>query len=155
MTVNTDDYSGTPTTLTGTASHCPANGTGSSCSLRDAITAALADPGSTINFSVKGTNMLNFVLPIITTSTNIVGPGANALTISGGYQQFYVSGTAATTVTTVPATTTGWSVGAFGYFPTYALGNLIAAGGMLLAIAVTPAAAARTARPPPRPPRPG
>jgi CSLREA domain-containing protein len=99
VTVNTDDYSGTPTTLTGTASHCPANGTGSSCTLRDAITAALADPGSTIKFSVKGTNTLNFVLPIITTSTNIVGPGANALTISGGYQQFYVSGTAATTVT--------------------------------------------------------
>jgi len=99
VTVNTDDYSGTPTTLTGTASHCPANGTGSSCTLRDAITAALADPGSTIKFSVKGVDTLNFVLPIITTSTSIVGPGANALTISGGYQQFYVSGTAATTVT--------------------------------------------------------
>jgi CSLREA domain-containing protein len=99
VTVNTDDYSGTPTTLTGTASHCPANGSAAGCTLRDAVTAAVANPGSTIKFSVKGTNTLNFVLPIITTSTHIVGPGANALTISGGYQQFYVSGTAATTVT--------------------------------------------------------
>lgn len=98
VTVNTDDYSGTPSTLTGTASHCPANGTGSSCTLRDAITAAIVDPGSTIKFSVRGTNILAFVLPVITTNMTIAGPGANALTIAGGYQQFSVSG-GTTTVT--------------------------------------------------------
>lgn len=98
VTVNTDDYSGTPTTVTGTASNCPANATAAGCTLRDAITAANADTGSTIKFAVTGTNTLAFVLPVITTSTNIVGPGANALTISGGYQQFSVSGSAATTV---------------------------------------------------------
>jgi CSLREA domain-containing protein len=98
VTVNTDDYSGTPATLTGTASHCPANGTGSSCTLRDAITAANAVPGSTVKFSVKGTNTLAFVLPVITANMTITGPGANALTISGGYQQFSVSGQT-TTVT--------------------------------------------------------
>ncbi|MGB6612313.1 MAG: choice-of-anchor Q domain-containing protein, partial [Acidobacteriaceae bacterium] len=96
VTVNTDDYSGTPTTLTGTASHCPANGTGASCTLRDAITAADANTGSTIKFSVQGTDTLNFVLPVITTNMTIAGPGANALTISGGYQPFYVSGSLVT-----------------------------------------------------------
>jgi len=88
VTANTDDYSGTPTTLAGIASHCPANGTQSGCTLRDAITAAVADPGSTVRFSVTGTNSLAFVLPVITTNITIAGPGANALTISGGYQQW-------------------------------------------------------------------
>jgi len=98
VTTNTDDYGGTPTTVTGTASHCPANGTATGCTLRDAVTAALGDPGSTIKFAVTGTNTLAFVLPAITVNTTIAGPGANALTISGGYQQFSVSG-ALTTVT--------------------------------------------------------
>ena len=120
VTVNTDDYSGTPTTLTGTASHCPANGTSSSCTLRDAITAALANSGSTIEFSVKGTNTLNFVLPIITTNMTIAGPGANALTISGGYQPFYVSGGLVTaTISGLTIANVSNTVVATGLMPAY------------------------------------
>jgi hypothetical protein len=92
VTTNTDDYSGTPTTVTGAAANCPANATAAGCTLRDAITAANANPGSTIVFAVTGTNTLSFVLPVIAVNTTITGPGANVLTIAGGYQQFSISG---------------------------------------------------------------
>jgi CSLREA domain-containing protein len=120
VTVNTDDYGGTPTTLTGTASHCPANGTGSTCTLRDAITAANADPGSTIKFTVTGTNTLNFVLPTIITSTTIAGPGANVLTISGGYQPFsFYGGTVTATVSGLTIANVSNTIVATGLAPAY------------------------------------
>lgn len=129
VTVNTDDYSGTPATLTGNASNCPANGTGASCSLRDAITAANADAGSTIKFAVTGTNTLKFVLPPITASTTVQGPGASALTISGGYQQFWVSGSTVTaTISGLTLANANNTVIATGLLPSYggAIYNLAA-----------------------------
>ena len=59
---------------------------GSTCSLRDAITAANADSGDTIQFDPSvtgGTITLGSTLSIATNMT-ITGPGANFLTISGG-----------------------------------------------------------------------
>ena len=74
----------TVTTLTddaGNAANCP----GGACSLRDAILAANATPGSTIVFTgLNGTYSLTSALPAITVSTTITGPGAGALTVSGG-----------------------------------------------------------------------
>ncbi len=121
VTTNTDDYSGTPTTVTGTASHCPANGTASGCTLRDAITAALANSGSTVKFAVTGTNTLNFVLPVISVNMTIMGPGANALTISGGYQQFSVSGGLTTaTISGLTLANANNTVVGTGLLPSYA-----------------------------------
>ncbi len=56
------------------------NGTGS---LRAAITAADANPGSTIVFDSGAHGAINLLtaLPAITANTNILGPGANVLTI--------------------------------------------------------------------------
>ncbi len=85
VTVLTDNtWSGNPNIFTGNAANCPANGTGSQCSLRDAITAADNDTGSTIVFAVTGTMYPAYTLAEITTSMNISGPGANLLSISGG-----------------------------------------------------------------------
>lgn len=84
VTVLTDNtWSGNPNIFTGNAANCPANGIGPQCSLRDAITAADNDSGSTIVFAVTGTMYPAYVLAEITTSMNIVGPGANLLSISG------------------------------------------------------------------------
>ncbi|HEY1984165.1 MAG TPA: hypothetical protein VGG85_02085, partial [Terracidiphilus sp.] len=84
VTVLTDNtWSGNPNIFTGNAANCPANGIGSQCSLRDAITAADNDSGSAIVFAVTGTMYPQYVLAEITTSMNIVGPGANLLSISG------------------------------------------------------------------------
>ena len=53
------------------------------CSLRGAIAAAEADPGSTITFAsdVTGTITLTSALPDLTAGESIQGPGAKALTI--------------------------------------------------------------------------
>lgn len=84
VTVLTDNtWSGNPNIFTGNAANCPANGMGSQCSLRDAITAADNDSGSTIVFAVTGTMHPQYVLAEITTSMTITGPGANLLSISG------------------------------------------------------------------------
>ena len=58
---------------------------GSTCSLRDAITAANADSGDIIQFSasVTGTITLASALPAITANMTITGPGAASLTVSG------------------------------------------------------------------------
>lgn len=48
---------------------------GASCTLREAINAANADPGSTIDFGVSGTIMLSSQLPVITVPVVITGPG--------------------------------------------------------------------------------
>ncbi|MGQ0763534.1 MAG: choice-of-anchor Q domain-containing protein [Acidobacteriota bacterium] len=53
------------------------------CTLREAIKAANADPGSTINFTVTGTITLTSPLPAIVTVMTINGPGASQLTVSG------------------------------------------------------------------------
>jgi len=80
VTVPTDDAAGV-------AANCPANGSGASCSLRDAIAAASPDPsGSTINFAVTGTITV-IGTPIVispTANLSITGPGESQLTISGG-----------------------------------------------------------------------
>jgi CSLREA domain-containing protein len=83
VTVLTDDYSGSPTNLNGTAGNCPANGNGGNCSLRDAITAANGDVGSTVNFTgLSGDLPLGYSLPPIAVNTTIDGTGA-AITIDG------------------------------------------------------------------------
>ncbi len=83
VTVLTDDYSGNPANLNGTASNCPANGNGGNCSLRDAITAANGDAGSTVNFTgLAGDLALGMVLPPILVNMTIDGTGA-AITIDG------------------------------------------------------------------------
>jgi CSLREA domain-containing protein len=70
---------------------------GATCSLRDAIKAAnAATPGSDIGFSSSlngGTIPLGSPLPAITAQVNIMGPGANSLTVSGAgtYQVFNIS----------------------------------------------------------------
>jgi hypothetical protein len=61
------------------------SGTGNTCSLRDALT--LAAPGGTdIAFAsgVIGSINLSSTLPTITGNLDLVGPGANILTVSGG-----------------------------------------------------------------------
>jgi parallel beta-helix repeat protein len=62
--------------------------------LRDAITSANANPGSTITFGsgVTGTIELASNLPAITQPTTISGPGAGQLAVSGkaAYRVFYV-----------------------------------------------------------------
>jgi AraC-like DNA-binding protein len=68
------------------------SGTGSTCSLRDAVTLANMDSGDTVQFAPGMVGVIYLVpytgwgnLPI-NTSMNIVGPGANLLTISAsGY----------------------------------------------------------------------
>jgi hypothetical protein len=78
-------------------------------SLRAAITAANASPGSTIVFDagVTGTIDLLSALPAITASTNILGPGANVLTVersaaaTGTFGGFVV-GTAPTSIIPPP-----------------------------------------------------
>ncbi len=83
VTVLTDDYSGNPANLNGTASNCPANGNGGNCSLRDAITAANGDAGSTVLFTgLAGDLPLGYSLPPIAVNMTIDGTGA-AITIDG------------------------------------------------------------------------
>ena len=76
----------------------------SSCSLREAITAANTDAAyhgctggsgtDTINFSVTGTINLGSQLPLVQTAMNFVGPGASSLTIrrntGGNYRLLWV-----------------------------------------------------------------
>ncbi len=72
-------------TITSTSSEIHVTNTNDSGagSLRDAIASADNNPGSTIVFDsgVKGTIDLLTALPNITADTNILGPGANVLTI--------------------------------------------------------------------------
>jgi len=83
VTVLTDDYSGSTSNLNGTAGNCPANGNGGNCSLRDAITAANGDAGSTVNFTgLAGDLPLGYSLPPIAVNMTIDGTGA-AITIDG------------------------------------------------------------------------
>jgi CSLREA domain-containing protein len=83
VTVLTDDYSGNPANLNGTASNCPANGNGGNCSLRDAIMAANGDAGSTVLFTgLAGDLPLGYSLPPIAVNMTIDGTGA-AITIDG------------------------------------------------------------------------
>ena len=80
VTVTADDAAGV-------AANCPANGSGASCSLRDAIAAGDADPSaSTITFAVTGTITVVSTPIVISPTANlsISGPGENQLTISGG-----------------------------------------------------------------------
>jgi predicted outer membrane repeat protein len=95
VTVNTDESSGN-----GDASNCVATGLGgdnSNCSLRDAVAAANALTGVTTNISfdpalMAGATTANPVTILIAQSTpitisqnvNIMGPGANLLTVEGG-----------------------------------------------------------------------
>ncbi len=62
--------------------------------LRDAITSANSNAGSTITFdsSLTGTIHLSSALPIITKATTITGPGAGQLTVSGddSYRVLYI-----------------------------------------------------------------
>src|SRR2546421_10062855 len=54
----------------------------SDCTLREAIQAANTTAGpDTINFSVTGTINLKSALPDITDNLEIIGPGANMLTV--------------------------------------------------------------------------
>ena len=79
VTTATDD-SGTPA---GVAANCP----GGTCSLRDAIAAANAAPGSTIDLTGLGnaTITLGAALPTITVATTIQGPAnPNLVIVSGG-----------------------------------------------------------------------
>jgi CSLREA domain-containing protein len=75
------------------------SGSGSTCSLRDAITMAQGDTGDTINFApgVAGTIGLASALPAITTTVNISGPGANLLTVFGSNTVTVFSVTGGTT----------------------------------------------------------
>jgi CSLREA domain-containing protein len=67
------------------------------CSLRGAITAANADPGSTITFAsnVTGTITLGSGLPTIDAGETIVGPGADVLALTGTTYPVSVSTAAA------------------------------------------------------------
>ncbi len=67
---------------TGVAANC-APGSSTPCTLRDAITAANADSGDTIEFTVTGTITLTSALPQISANMTITGPGASQLTVSG------------------------------------------------------------------------
>ena len=78
----------TPLTVTTTAdttnsgTSCDGSDT---CSLRDALTLANSNGGNDIEFAtgLKGIITLSSALPAIAANTNIVGPGANLLTVSG------------------------------------------------------------------------
>src|SRR5579871_6132144 len=72
---------------------------GTPCSLRDAITAANASPGSTITFdttvfATPQTITLGSDLPTISANVTITGPGAALVTIDGNhaYQPFLIIG---------------------------------------------------------------
>jgi CSLREA domain-containing protein len=69
----------------GDASNCPAApSVGSSCTLRDAITAADVTGGNiTFNSGLSGTITLGSALPALTGQITITGPGANVITVSG------------------------------------------------------------------------
>lgn len=87
---------------------------GADCTLREAIQAANNAPTEdTINFSVTGTINLSSVLPDITDSVEIEGPGAESLTVSPaptkGFRIFTV--TAPGTVTLSGMTVRGGRVG--------------------------------------------
>jgi hypothetical protein len=86
LTVSADGISGTQTeSITPIAAeiHVTSTKDSGSGSLRAAIAAANAKPGSTIVFDagVRGTIDLLSALPAITANMNILGPGANLLTI--------------------------------------------------------------------------
>ncbi len=89
--------------VTGTAANCPKNNAGGSanCSLRDAITAAIADTGETAVVvdmtNIGGVITLGSGLPEVsmgvpTATIAFNGPGVNALTVSGNnaYQPFCI-----------------------------------------------------------------
>jgi CSLREA domain-containing protein len=81
--------------------NCGSSGTGTTCSLRDAIGQANSDnDGDTIAFSVTGTITLGSALPTIAANLTIAGPGANQLTISGAstYRILSIGTVGATTV---------------------------------------------------------
>jgi hypothetical protein len=63
-----------------------ASGTGNTCSLRDALTLANSAGSADIAFAsyVAGSINLSSALPSITGKLDLVGPGANILTVSGG-----------------------------------------------------------------------
>ena len=112
----------TVTTLTddaGNAANCP----GAACSLRDAILAANAAPGSTIVFTgLNGTYTLTSALPAITVNMTLTGPGAGLLTISGAgtIPAFTITaGTTAMTVTMSGMTVANTANG----FPPYGYGS--------------------------------
>jgi hypothetical protein len=67
--------------------------------LRDAITSANSNPGSTITFAsgLSGTINLASALPTITVPTTITGPGASQITVDGqdSVRDFYVAPTVA------------------------------------------------------------
>ncbi len=78
----------TPLTVTTTAdttnsgTSCDGSAT---CSLRDALTLTNSNGGNDIEFAtgLKGIITLSRALPAVAANTNIVGPGANLLTVSG------------------------------------------------------------------------
>ncbi len=78
----------TVTSLADSSGSCTGAGSSLNCStLRSAILEANTAAGSTIQFQsgVTGTVFLGSVLPTISQSVTIAGPGANSLTISGIY----------------------------------------------------------------------
>jgi len=74
VTVLTDDY-GAGSGLNGTPGNCPANGIDTNCSLRDAMTAANSDPGSSVIFhaGLSGRIPVSFVLPEIVVNMTVDG----------------------------------------------------------------------------------
>jgi CSLREA domain-containing protein len=100
------------------------NGTGPDCSLREAITAANTDAAyggcpagsgtDTITFdssvfSTPQTVAIDDDLPALTTSMNIVGPGANLVSISGKNERrlFYLTGLPVVTLYGITLTQAG------------------------------------------------
>jgi CSLREA domain-containing protein len=88
VTTLTDDGDG-QTNTPGVATNCPAAPeTGSTCSLRDAISAASANGGGAGNITfasgLKGTVTINGAFMSINGQISIEGPGANIITLSGG-----------------------------------------------------------------------
>ncbi len=107
--------SATTYTVTTLADSTDANCT-TPCSLRDAITAANLDPGSTIVFTgLNGTITLGSALPSITANTTITGPGAGALTVSGAgtYPAFSVVGATAALTVSISGLTIANTTGGF------------------------------------------
>jgi CSLREA domain-containing protein len=82
IVVSTADTSDTP--------GCNSTGTGTPCSLRDALTLAASNGSADIAFASTVTGTINLStgtntsLPSITGNLDLVGPGANNLTVSGG-----------------------------------------------------------------------